>query len=134
MKLVLPTTLAFVVVPGFDGRTGFVNLGIGTISPATFKGATINSLYSEGGVRDVVFSIIAGPGIPQNYFKQICLRAGSAIGVNTICLRSADAASFTSFGGGGGLTTWQWGTGANPVWSVLDTGAAKPVTFVLEIP
>lgn len=131
MKFILPRICVFTVTLGNDSRWGYLRLGFGAIAagttPGIFQGFTINSLYSEAGARDLVFSMFSGGVVrPQDFFRQIFLRDNA--GTATRAFRTADAASFSSSAGPSGLTIWQWGVGADPVWT-SGAGNDRIVTF-----
>jgi hypothetical protein len=75
--------------------TGFFVSTLGTLTPGTFRGITINALYDNNGLNSV-FSI-AQAGLSQNYFNTLKL---AGLGSKT-----SASASFTNTGG---ASTWTW--------------------------
>lgn len=93
---------------GGAGVFGFSFGAYGTISFASYKGKSITGLFtSTGGLVDLALSISGSP--IQAIFNNILVQDTAGT------LRIFTSASATFFPGA--TATWQWGTGASPVWT-----------------
>ena len=86
---------------------GYIQGNGGSITPATYKGVTLLHVGVHGGADDFSIYMIP-PVLPQNFFDRVIVQ--DTAGVFRTYLTSA---AFYS----PGSTTWQWGVGANPVWT-----------------
>ena len=91
----------YVLIAGSDGF--FVNGyngtdSIGSLTPNTFSGVTINALFaSDDGVANFYTYMSLGSNVAQSFITSITF--------NGMTLLTADADSFST---GGGSSDWQW--------------------------
>lgn len=88
------------------------NGSIGSISPGTFKGNTIDVLASDTSYDIGV--VLLGSGIPQAYFTSITVESTAG----TIGRFLSTAATFSQTTGiHGPQSQWLWGIGSSKVWT-----------------
>lgn len=108
----------FSVTVGNSGTFyGFITTGpVGAVSPASFKGITIDAVATDTTVPAYDFSVsLDGGGVlAQTFFRAALVQRTNGTWVRY----ETSAASFSA-----GTSTWSWGTGSSPVWSATGTRA-----------
>lgn len=106
----------FSVTVGNSGTVfGFVSGSIGSITPASFKGVTIDAAASDTTIPAFDFSFSLNSGaLAQTFFRAALVQRtdGTWIRYETA------AASFSA-----GTGTWTWGTGSSPAYTATGTRA-----------
>lgn len=94
------------------GFTGYIDGSGGAITPAAIKGVNIDAAGTtfSGALSDFELSLDGGGVLPQNFIRAVMVQRtnGTWVQYNT-----ATAKSFSA-----GATTWIWGSGADPAWTV----------------
>lgn len=106
----------FSVTVGNSGTVfGFVSGSIGSISPGTFKGETIDAASSDTSAPAYDFSFSLNNGaLAQTFFRAVLVQR-----TDGAWTRYETAAASFSVGTG----TWTWGTGSNPAFTSTGTRA-----------
>lgn len=94
------------------GFTGYISGSGGAISPASIKGVNIDAAGTtfSGSLSDFELSLDGGGVLAQNFIRAVVVQRTDGTWVRY------DTASATSFSAG--ATTWIWGSGADPAWTV----------------
>jgi hypothetical protein len=119
------------VLLGIGGeQVGFSNfIGIGSITPVTFKAADIDTIRvdnTSAGPFDNVILILTGHP-PQNYFTQLVMRGPNNL--DSIFLDSA-AATYGATGVGLVNQFWSWTRGYRTTWPESIAGQRRQIKLI----
>lgn len=109
------------VTVGSSGGNHGYHLTIGSASPTSVLGVTIAQIVSIDSTADLRFSL-SGTTHAQSLFRSLIINDGGS------AFRKYNSADAT-FSTGGGITTWNWGTGSNKVWNTTDAAEVHTVQF-----